>query len=480
MFCKYCGSEVQPEHKFCMSCGAKLEPVQDSTPVQESTLIQESTPIQEKTPIPEPNLNADNTVPKAQKPAKKSKKPIIIGAVAAASVAVIAAAGVLVWHNMSSSGDENDDDTVVEDVTEETVPETENTESVEESTDDVHGMLVDKLDSVIDSMVYLEGTSQDIYSGKGHPKMLNNGYIGAVIKDVSGDGVEDLIVVYTDEAGVYTDIYTVEDSEIVVKQEGLMLLTIDEWDSNKTAVYLKNTQSGYNLVAESYLAVSHYTDGVKIEIDAYSCADHKYINITDYTAAGSDIDEERINTAVVNATKAGLVNITTAFSNLFLAQDSDVELIAGYTAAVNDGFDYEAFCNQDNYVYAQADIAAITEAGEIQADAQTAFIEKLSGSGEAAFTGDFVFPMSDQVLLTEDDVMSIIDDQEKLSIARNEIYARHGRMFDTEWLQDYFNSKSWYEGIYSAADFDQNVTLSDIETQNAAFLLEIYNQKYGN
>ena len=88
--------------------------------------------------------------------------------------------------------------------------------------------------------------------------------------------------------------------------------------------------------------------------------------------------------------------------------------------------------------------------------------------------------MSDQVLLTEEDVAPILDDQEKLSIARNEIYARHGRMFDTEWLQEYFDSKPWYEGIYSAADFDQNVTLSDIETQNAAYLLDLYNERYVN
>ena len=27
MFCKNCGSEVNPEHRFSMSCGAKLEPV---------------------------------------------------------------------------------------------------------------------------------------------------------------------------------------------------------------------------------------------------------------------------------------------------------------------------------------------------------------------------------------------------------------------------------------------------------------------
>ena len=37
MFCRKCGREVQPGHKFCMSCGAKLEdmPAAASTPEKE-------------------------------------------------------------------------------------------------------------------------------------------------------------------------------------------------------------------------------------------------------------------------------------------------------------------------------------------------------------------------------------------------------------------------------------------------------------
>ncbi|WP_026660603.1 YARHG domain-containing protein [Butyrivibrio sp. AC2005] len=41
-----------------------------------------------------------------------------------------------------------------------------------------------------------------------------------------------------------------------------------------------------------------------------------------------------------------------------------------------------------------------------------------------------------------------------LRIARNEIYARHGRMFSSSDLQNYFNSKSWYTPIYSPEEFD--------------------------
>ena len=542
MFCKNCGSEVNPEHRFCMSCGAKLEPVmqvnmeqpqqpasanqaasaEQAAPANQAASANQAAavnqtaqanqaasanqataanqtaqanqaapanqgaPANQAAPVNQNAPGTDSTGVKAdeskKKSEKKSKKPIIIAEIIAIVAVIAAAAGVLIWHNMSSNDEENDDPVIEEDETEteELVFGTEDTESDTAAEDEIHNLLVEQLNSLMDSMVYIAGTTQDISSGNGYPWMLNNGYMGALIKDISGDGVEDLVVVYSEDSGIYADIYTVENSDIVTEQEKLQLLSIDEWDYNKAAVYLKNTKTGYNLVAESYTVVSHYADGVEVNINAYSCAKHKYISITDYSAAGSDIEQDTINSAIANATKAGLVNITTAFDNMFLAQDSDVELIAGLTAQIDGEFDYDAFINLDNYVYEQAEIANLTESGIIQPDAQAAFLEKISGSSEDAFTGDYVFPMSDQVLLTEEDVAPILDDQEKLSIARNEIYARHGRMFDTEWLQEYFNSKPWYEGIYNAADFDQNVTLSDIETQNAAYLLDLYNERYGN
>ena len=519
MFCKNCGSEVNPEHRFCMSCGAKLEPVmpvnmeqpQQTASANQAAAVNQNAQANQAAAVnqaasanqavsayqnaqaaepvpasPAASAGTDSTGVKAdeskKKSEKKSKKPIIIAGIIAIVAVIAAAAGVLIWHNMSSNDEENDDPVIEEDETEteELVFGTEDTESDTAAEDEIHNLLVEQLNSLMDSMVYIAGTTQDISSGNGYPWMLNNGYMGALIKDISGDGVEDLVVVYSEDSGIYADIYTVEDSDIVTEQEKLQLLSIGEWDYNKAAVYLKNTKTGYNLVAESYTVVSHYADGVEVNINAYSCAKHKYISITDYSAAGSDIEQDTINSAIANATKAGLVNITTAFDNMFLAQDSDVELIAGLTAQIDGEFDYDAFINLDNYVYEQAEIANLTESGIIQPDAQAAFLEKISGSSEDAFTGDYVFPMSDQVLLTEEDVAPILDDQEKLSIARNEIYARHGRMFDTEWLQEYFNSKPWYEGIYNAADFDQNVTLSDIETQNAAYLLDLYNERYGN
>ena len=57
----------------------------------------------------------------------------------------------------------------------------------------------------------------------------------------------------------------------------------------------------------------------------------------------------------------------------------------------------------------------------------------------------------------------------QLNYAKNEIYARHGRKFDSKELQNYFGSKSWYNGTVNAADFKETV-FNEYEKKNAEFL----------
>lgn len=57
----------------------------------------------------------------------------------------------------------------------------------------------------------------------------------------------------------------------------------------------------------------------------------------------------------------------------------------------------------------------------------------------------------------------------ELDIMRNEIYARHGRRFNRQDLQDYFNSQSWYKPMYSPEEFD-TALLTPTQCQNAIFI----------
>lgn len=85
---------------------------------------------------------------------------------------------------------------------------------------------------------------------------------------------------------------------------------------------------------------------------------------------------------------------------------------------------------------------------------------------------EYIFSDSDSRLLTDADIVGM--SAKELNYARNEIYARHGRIFDAAELVDHFNSRSWYEGTLSAEDFDESI-LSDTEKQNIAFLEDAEN-----
>lgn len=67
-------------------------------------------------------------------------------------------------------------------------------------------------------------------------------------------------------------------------------------------------------------------------------------------------------------------------------------------------------------------------------------------------------------------------DAETLRYARNEIYARHGRMFTSEDLQSYFEMQPWYVGRYSGDEF-QEAWLNEYELQNLIVIKEVENTK---
>lgn len=81
--------------------------------------------------------------------------------------------------------------------------------------------------------------------------------------------------------------------------------------------------------------------------------------------------------------------------------------------------------------------------------------------------GDYIIENSSRELLSEDDIKDL--SLQQLNYAKNEIYARHGRKFASKELQDYFNSKDWYNGTVEPEDFSDNM-LNDVELANAKLL----------
>lgn len=92
-----------------------------------------------------------------------------------------------------------------------------------------------------------------------------------------------------------------------------------------------------------------------------------------------------------------------------------------------------------------------------------------SETGKNGQQKEYILEDSSSRYLTEDDLKGMNASQ--LQMAINEIYARHHRKFQTESIQKYFNTKSWYSGTVEPEQFDEN-TLNQYEGKNIALMIQ--------
>lgn len=85
--------------------------------------------------------------------------------------------------------------------------------------------------------------------------------------------------------------------------------------------------------------------------------------------------------------------------------------------------------------------------------------------------GDDILPVSSLRTITEKDLEQL--SPAELALARNEIYARHGKRFNTPEYQEYFDARSWYA---PDAAF-QEERLSAVERHNASLIARIEKQE---
>lgn len=119
----------------------------------------------------------------------------------------------------------------------------------------------------------------------------------------------------------------------------------------------------------------------------------------------------------------------------------------------------------------KAEELKITDSITVTASGTSEETEDSEEKPEEEESAEYILPDSNTKLLKESDIKDL--SARELNYARNEIYARHGRKFGSEELQDYFNGKSWYEGKYEGKDFDSSYgakVLSDIEKKNSELL----------
>lgn len=90
--------------------------------------------------------------------------------------------------------------------------------------------------------------------------------------------------------------------------------------------------------------------------------------------------------------------------------------------------------------------------------------------GPTSTDSAYILPDSDSRYLTEADLDGLTGEQ--LRLARNEIYARHGRIFDSPDLKEYFERQPWYLGTTPSSQFSESV-LNGWERANLELILQV-------
>ncbi len=193
-----------------------------------------------------------------------------------------------------------------------------------------------------------------------------------------------------------------------------------------------------------------------------------------------------LQTAIDNGAGDQLDNLKSQMEEMLQGiADKDMELINSLKSTV-DGLDLSEATDEErssleNYVnelqqlidsqdYKQAIEKAqayVDYANEVAASITKRQEESRKESEEEAAKNDYICPDSASRYLTESDLAGLSDWE--LLLARNEIYARHGRKFDDPDIRAYFESKSWYKGTVDPDDFNVGV-FNDYELKNIEFI----------
>lgn len=124
---------------------------------------------------------------------------------------------------------------------------------------------------------------------------------------------------------------------------------------------------------------------------------------------------------------------------------------------------------------AEADTVVVTETstedGTIAPSTEDVSEEKSNGISSA----EYILPESNSRVYTMDELSAL--SKEELRLARNEIFARHGRKFSSEDLQTHFSAQPWYTPIYESAEFDAkgDMIFNEFELANRKLIVELEN-----
>ena len=274
------------------------------------------------------------------------------------------------------------------------------------------------------------------------------GNLDFVLRDFDGDGSEELLTYDMEKRdggwAVTASMYEQKDGQVQKADTKILLEKAFSFcDSGDVRFFLKDDKY---ICMDSGLSCFVIADGMQYAVKAYSYNGEKLVEMANEELQGSDFYEvghsmtdyvDQLNTMGFSKTAAAVYD-----RDVFriCAADSGITFLSKILLH-HSYLEEDKTWAYDPYAYME-------------------FVE-----GEEAEDA-YVLPESNEKELSADELRDLGED--RLRIARNEIYARYGRSFQDEALTQYFQKKAWY----CQSEPIEDEVLSETELANRDLILQ--------
>lgn len=274
------------------------------------------------------------------------------------------------------------------------------------------------------------------------------GNLDFVLRDFDGDGSEELLTYDMEKIdgdwAITASIYEQKDGQVQkADTKTLLEKAFSFCDSGDVRFFLKDDKY---ICMDSGLSCFVIADGMQYAVKAYSYNGEKLVEMANEELQGSDFYEvghsmtdyvDQLNTMGFSKTAAAVYD-----RDVFriCAADSGITFLSKILLH-HSYLEEDKTWAYDPYAYME-------------------FVE-----GEEAEDA-YVLPESNEKELSADELRNLGED--RLRIARNEIYARYGRSFQDEALAQYFQKKAWY----CQSEPIEDEVLSETELANRDLILQ--------
>ena len=274
------------------------------------------------------------------------------------------------------------------------------------------------------------------------------GNLDFVLRDFDGDGSEELLTYDMEKRdgdwAVTASMYEQKDGQVQKADTKILLEKAFSFcDSGDVRFFLKDDKY---ICMDSGLSCFVIADGMQYAVKAYSYNGEKLVEMANEELQGSDFYEvghsmteyvDQLNTMGFSKTAAAVYDRDVL---RVCAADSGITFLSKILLH-HSYLEEDKIWAYDPYAYME-------------------FVE-----GEEAEDA-YVLPESNEKELSADELRDLGED--RLRIARNEIYARYGRSFQDEALAQYFQKKAWY----CQSEPIEDEVLSETELANRDLILQ--------